>query len=135
MNNAAKILITPATLFYGIVPLIADLNPSHLFHADWTPHSKVHMAWLLAINSSIASFPLFLLWKRNEVIIAGLLGVCVIGGFWVAALTSQFYGGALADVGGIDRQILGLEGNALAFGILFVMLVTGLALKLKAVNV
>ena len=43
MNNAARILITLGTLLYGIAPLIADLNASHVLNPDWPPHSRLHM--------------------------------------------------------------------------------------------
>ena len=132
MNNAARILITLGTLLYGIAPLIADLNASHVLNPDWPPHSRLHMVWLLATNTSLAALSLFLVWKRGQVVMAGVLGVCVIGGFWVAAATLGFYGGALSDMGGIGTKILGLEGNAVAFGIGITLLAAGLVTEIKS---
>ena len=126
---ASKLLITIGTLIYGIAPLIADLNSTHLFHPDWTPHSRLHMAWLLTSNGSIAVLSLWLLWRKGQVALAGVLGLCVVGGFWVAAATQSIYGGALSDMGGIESKILGLDGNTFGFGLVAILLITGLVLN------
>jgi hypothetical protein len=51
-----KILITLATIFYGIMPVIADLSDSHLLNPSWMPHAKFHLVWLLSTNSLFALF-------------------------------------------------------------------------------
>ena len=124
-----KILITIATLIYGIAPLFADLNTSHVFHPEWTPHARFHMVWLLATNSSLAALAMWLLWYRSQLIPAAILGIFVVGGFWVSTLTKPLYDGALGDQGGVDVKMLGLDANALAFGVVLVLLVAGLALS------
>ncbi len=125
---AAKILITVATLFYGLAPLVADLNDTHVFHPGWTPHARLHMVWLLGTNSSIALLSLYLLWARSQVVLSAVLGVCVMLGFWIAVLSRQTYGGALNDVGGITTTILGIEANALAFSFVVILLIVGIVL-------
>ena len=131
----AKLLITIATLIYGVAPLFADLNSTHVFHPEWTPHAKLHMVWLLGTNSSIATLSLWLIWNRDQELLAGILGFCVVGGFWIAASTQPLYGGALTDMGGIEINLLGLEGNVIAFGIVVVLLSIGLLMRTRTDDV
>lgn len=128
----AKLFITIATLIYGIAPLFADLNSTHVFHPEWTAHSKLHMVWLLGTNSSIAALGLWLIWHRGQELLAGILGLCVVGGFWIAAGTQGLYGGALTDSGGIETRFLGFEGNAIAFGIVVVLLFIGMFIRSRS---
>lgn len=100
MKTLSKLLITLAILSYGVVPLLADLNATHLFHPDWTPHARLHAAWLLASCSAIGLVALYLTWMKDQAELGGVLSICVLGGFWVATLSSSFYGGSLADTGG-----------------------------------
>ena len=129
---SSKIIITIATLLYGVVPLVADLNATHVLHAEWTPHSRLHMVWLLGTNTSIAVLALWLLWGQKQLVLSAVLGLCVMTGFWIAVATRGLYGGTLADVGGIETRIMGLEGNSLLFGLIVVMLVTALTLRPKS---
>ena len=125
----SKILITLGTIVYGVLPPLADLTPTHVGHPDWTPHSKVHMVWLLATGSSIAVVSLYLLWVKKQTVLAAVLGMCVLGGFWVAAATKDLYGGAFTDIGGIDSKILGLDANAFVFGVGVLLVVSGLVFR------
>jgi hypothetical protein len=131
---SSKILITLATLLYGIAPLIADLNTTHVLHPEWTPHSRLHMVWLLGTNTSIAALALWLLWVRKELVLSAVLGLCVMTGFWIAVATRRLYGGTLADMGGIETRMLGFDGNSLLFGLIVVMLTAALVLKPKSTN-
>ena len=124
---ASKILITVATLLYGIAPLFADLNATHVVHPDWTPHSRVHMVWLLGTNSSIAVLALWLIWAKAQTVLAAVLGLTVMAGFWIAVATAPFYGGALFDNDGIERTIMGIEGNVFLFSIIVILLLAGIA--------
>ena len=131
----AKLLITIATLIYGVAPMFADLNSTHVFHPEWTAHSKLHMGWLLGTNSSIAALSLWLIWNKGQELLTGILGFCVVGGFWIAAGTQDLYGGALSDPGGIETNILGLEGNVIAFGFVVVLLSIGLLMRTRTDDV
>lgn len=127
-----RLLMTLATLMYGIIPLFVDLAESHVFHPDWTPHSRMHMVWLLGTNSSLALVALYFLWLHREnatlgTRLAGVLGLCVYGGFMLSAATSSLYGGALTDKGGIP-PIMGMDANILGFSVALVILLAGWAL-------
>lgn len=128
---ASKILLTLGTLIYCIAPLFADLNASHVHHPEWTPHARLHMVWLLSVSFSIGALALYQIWVKGNELLAGTLGLIILGGFWVAALTKDSYGGALADEGGIERLIMGLNGNAFGFGVATVLIVAGLLLRFR----
>ena len=125
----SKILITLATLLYGIAPLFADLNVTHVLNPEWTPHSRVHMVWLLGTNSIVAALALWLLWFRAQLVLSATLGLCVMAGFWIAVVTRPLYGGALSDARGINANILGVEGNVFVFGVITIMLTAGIVMK------
>ena len=127
-----RVLMSLATLVYGVIPPIVDLTETHVFHPDWTPHSRLHMVWLLGTNSAIAVLALYLLWfhKANRafgVRLAGTLGLCVYGGFWLSASTASLYGGAVSDKGGVP-PIMGIDANVLVFSIALLVLLVGWAL-------
>ncbi len=118
--HSARILVTIVSLVYGVLPLLADLSPTHVLHPDWPPHARFHTVWLLATNTSVAGCALWLLWRSRlalglRVRLSGALGVCVLGGFCVAALTTRLYGGALSDPEGGVPTLFGLDVNLLVF--------------------
>ena len=124
-----RVLMTLATLIYGVLPPFVDLTDTHVFHPEWTPHSRLHMVWLLGTNSAIALVALYFLWFHKAysafgVRLAGILGLCVFGGFWLSATTISFYGGALSDKGGVP-PILGMDANILIFSLALFMLLAG----------
>ena len=125
----ARILITIATLVYGIAPLLADLNATHVFHPEWTPHARLHLVWMLGSNFCIAALAIWLLWFRAQPVLAAVLGLCVTGGFWIAIATRSLYGGALSDFGSDVGKSLFMEGNALVFGAIVILLIAGIALE------
>ena len=79
------------------MPVIADLSDSHLLNPSWMPHARFHLAWLLSTNSLLALYALNLIWRVVKVLQAGLIGIFVMSGFWVAALTRKLYGGPFVD--------------------------------------
>ena len=112
--------------FLGIAPLLADLNASHSVNPDWPPHARLHLVWLITTNALIIGFALWTLWRGPAVDwarfrLAALLSALVLAGFFVAGLTQPFYGGSLADAGGVrpllggavDANLAGFTGMAL----------------------
>lgn len=135
MLVVARILLTIAALQYGVVPLIVDLGPSHVFHEHWPPHARFHMVWLLTLATSIAAFTVWLVWwkSRNEIRylhLACMPGFIVLGSFFAATMLMQNYGGALADSA---HQILiaGVDGNLFAFSTALILQIAGTALALS----
>ncbi len=124
-----RVLMTLATLMYGLIPPFVDLTETHVFHQDWTPHSRMHMVWLLGTNSTLAVVALFFLWRYREnsalgVRLAGVLGLCVYGGFMLSASTTSLYGGSLSDKGGVP-PVLGIDAKILAFSLGLLVLLLG----------
>ena len=132
ISKPARVLITDATIWYGFVPLMADLNPSHLFNPNWTPHARMHLTWLLSTNFLLAMYALYLVWGAKEVLRAGLLGLCVVGVFWVATLTRDLYGGMLVDPDLSADFIIGLNPNIIANTLLLLLLGIGVFLQSRA---
>jgi lipopolysaccharide export LptBFGC system permease protein LptF len=56
--------------------------------------------------------------------LAGILGLCVYGGFWLSALTVSLYGGALSDKGGVP-PIMGMDTNVVVFLAAVLILLAG----------
>jgi hypothetical protein len=130
-----RVIMTLATLMYGIVPPFVDLTETHVFHPDWTPHSRMHMVWLLGTNTAIAMVALYFLWAKEfrftlGVRITGVLGLCVYGGFMLGAFTAPLYGGSLSDVNGVP-PIMGMDANILFFSLALLLLVAGWLLASK----
>lgn len=124
-----QILMTLATLTYGVIPPFVDLSETHVFHPEWTSHSRMHMVWLLGTNSAVAFLALYFLWfhKANRTFgirLAGILGLCVYAGFWLSASTASLYGGALSDKGGVP-PLMGMDANVVVFGFAAFVLMVG----------
>jgi hypothetical protein len=130
-----RIIMTIATMMYGIVPPLVDLTETHVFHPDWTPHARMHMVWLLGTNTSIAMVALYVLWLHQTSLIlrvrlAGVLGLCVYGGFILSASTTSLYDGSLSDAGGVP-PIIGMDANILVFSLALLLLLAGWLLASK----
>ncbi len=124
--NISRWLITIATVVYGLIPPLVDLDQTHVFHSDWTPHARLHAVWQLGTNSGLALLALYLMWpKRNNDLlrtrIAGLIGLLVYGGFFVSALTRQLFGGELAAQQGASSTFMELYGNVIVFAPMIIL--------------
>ncbi|MEL6830322.1 MAG: DUF6640 family protein [Pseudomonadota bacterium] len=124
-----KILITIATVIYGVVPAIADVNETHLLNPEWSPHARVHGAWFLFFGWSMAMMSLFFLWVKDWIYIPCFVGLMFASGFWVAFLLAPLYGGSLTDPNGIEAKVLGLDGNVFTFSLVSAVLLSTLAWK------
>jgi hypothetical protein len=129
------LLMTVATLVYGIIPPLVDLTETHVFHHDWTPHSRMHMVWLLGTNSLISITSLYFLWLHKSdrlfgVRLAGILGICVYSGFWLSAASMSLYNGSLSDKLGVPT-FMGIDGNVITFSLALLILLSGWYLARK----
>ena len=126
---AGRVLMTFCTVGYGFLPPLVDLGRTHVQHPDWTPHSRMHMVWLLSTNFGVSVVAFYLLWFHGAratqgVRVAGLLRMCVYGGFLLAASTAPLYGGALSDRGGVP-PVSGMDLNVLVFSLSLLILLAG----------
>ena len=132
----SRLLITIATLVYGVIPLLVDISDTHAFHPEWPPHARFHMVWLLGTNSTLAILALYLMWVSNletaiRIRIAGIIGLCVYGGFVISAVTKKLYGGALVDPTGGVPPVMGMDANLLVFLPMLGLVLLGLWLASK----
>jgi len=123
-----KILITISTIIYGFVPLFVDLNKTHATNPLWTGHARFHVVWQVMITFCMAILALYFLWVRHyeteNLVIAFILGLSVLGSFLLNVLLMKFYGGSLADKNGVSKTF-NINSNLLGFTIALTMLILG----------
>ena len=103
----------------GILPILVDVNASHLLNPDWDSHARVHEAWRLSTNFLVFSLGIYLLWSKNKEILAGLLSLCIHLGFVIAAILMPIYGGEPVGEGIPEPEILMVPFNVFFFGSMF----------------
>ncbi len=134
-NLLGRILMSVATAIAAFIPIVIDLSPTHVFNAAWPPHARLHEVWLLATGTLIALVALYLIWfyQNNRALgitLASVLMSCVLGGFFVAAVTAPLYGGTLIDPSTAHMMpnqdmALGIPANVFVFGLAFILLMIG----------
>lgn len=121
-----RVLLTIVALWLTIVPPLVDFTSSHVFHPEWTGHAKLHMVWLLGVNSGLGLLCLYLLWSSGpyealRMRLANLLCVMILGAFFLAAFTRGLYDGTMTDVGGVAELAPGVDANAAVFAVMLVL--------------
>ncbi len=118
-----KISITLSIILYAIVVPFLELNQTHVWNPDWTPHVRIHEVWQLITNSSIGALCLWLVWYKKETRLSALLSLLVMGGFLVAFLIKDAYGGSMKFLDGSEKTVLGINIGVLGFGVATLLLV------------
>ena len=118
-----KIAITFSVILYAIVVPFLDINETHVWNPDWTPHARIHEVWQLITNSSIGILCLWLVWYKKEVLLSTILSLIVMGGFLLAYFLKNGYGGSMKYLDGSEKTALGINLAVLGFGIAFFFLV------------
>ncbi|MDO6601841.1 hypothetical protein [Arenibacter palladensis] len=114
-------IITFSILLYAIVVPFLEINETHVFNPNWTPHVRIHEVWQLITNSGIGLLCLWLVWVKNEIKISGILSLLVTGGFLIAFMLQEFYGGSMKYLDGSEKTLLGINIGALGFGMAFIL--------------
>lgn len=127
-----KVLITICVLFYAIGSPIAEINASHVFNPDWTPHVRIHEVWQLITNSSLGLVVLWIIWVRNRVVLGGVISLVVLGSFIVAFMLQDFYGGSMRFLNGRENLIFGINFGIFVSCALVATLVLAVGLELKS---
>ena len=117
-----KYIITFSILLYAIVVPILEINETHVFNRDWTPHVRIHEVWQLITNSSIGVFSLWLVWFKNNTKTSAMLSLFITGGFLLAYSLQNFYGGSMKYLDGSEKTFLGINVGLLGFGLAFILL-------------
>lgn len=108
-----KVLISICVLVFALVVPMLEINESHVFNQEWTPHARFHEVWQLTTNISIGLLCLWLVWFRNQIRMASVLTIMVMGGVLFAHLIEGVYGGSILS-GNISKTVLGIETAAFA---------------------
>lgn len=130
-NHKTRSIITFSILLYAIVVPFLEINATHVFNPNWTPHVRIHEVWQLITNSGIGLFSIWLVWGKNETKISAILSLLVTGGFLVAFMLQEFYGGSMKYLDGSEKQLLGINIGVLGFGIAFILLLITIPIKKK----
>jgi hypothetical protein len=138
MSLLGKLLMSLSIVAYAVIPPIVDLTTdTHVFHADWMPHARMHTVWLLGVTSGVGLLALYLLWSPGSDVkfrtnIAAFLSIIVFGSFYVSAFTISFYGGSLSDMsGGVQKGPLGIDANLFTFTLAAILLLIGWGLNVR----
>ncbi|MDL5514289.1 hypothetical protein QSE00_20920 [Arenibacter sp. M-2] len=124
-------IITFSILLYAIVVPFLEINATHVFNPDWTPHAKIHEVWQLITNSSIGALCIWLVWVKNETMISGILSLLVTGGFLLAYVLQESYGGSMIFLDGSEKTLLGINIGVIGFGMAFIGLLFSLIFTKK----
>jgi hypothetical protein len=112
-----KLLITICLLLFGAAVPVLEINATHVFDPRWPPHARLHEVWQLATNSMIAAYCLWLTWWRGEVRLPALLTLLVTGGFFVAYLLRDGYGGSMVLSDGSEKLVFDVSIGVVGFGL------------------
>ncbi len=111
--------------FVLIVPQL-EISETHVFNPLWPGHARLHEVWQLATNVVLGLSCLWLAWFGDKVRAASLLGLLVTGGFLVAYVLRNSYGGSMRHTDGSELMAFGINSGVLT------MLAASVALTIVA---
>lgn len=113
----SRLLVTFGALVWGLGVPYLEINDTHVFNPDWTPHALIHEVWQLFTNTGLAGFAIWLAWARDEVIQGAIVGLFITGGFLAAFIIRNTYGGSMKYLDGSEKTVVGLNIGVLGFSI------------------
>ena len=117
-----------ALICAGLGPLLIDVGITHLQNPDWDAHARVHEVWRLSTNTFIAFLGLYLIWIMQKELLAALLSLCLLLGFWVSVLLMPFYDGLAVGQGVNELEPFGIPLNIISFAVVSIIQIAGLIL-------
>ncbi len=126
-----KSIITFSIILYAFAVPYLEINDTHVFNPNWTPHVRIHEVWQLITNTSIGLLCLWLVWKKKEYKISTILSMLITGGFLLAFTIQDTYGGSMKYLDGSEKTIAGVNIGVLGFGIAFALLFVSLIISLR----
>ena len=138
-NLIARILLTLATIGYGVITVKADFNRTHATNPLWTPHARFHVVWQITSYVGFGLIAFALIWapgpyRVERLYLAAGFAAVVYGAFFIALATMSVYGGRTYDENGYQPFTLNvgrprpMDVNVSAFSVMLVFLVAGAAL-------
>jgi len=125
----SRVALSLGAAIYGVVVPVLELNATHVWDPTWPAHARLHEVWQLATNSLFAAAALWLVWARRETRAPAAIAAIVTGGFFVAYVAREAYGGSMVLSNGVEKTIFG--ANLGVVGFLLVNALTGLALRME----
>jgi hypothetical protein len=124
----SKYFSSIALICAGIGPLLIDVGITHLQNPDWDAHARVHEVWRLSTNTFIAFLGLYLIWIMQKELLAAILSLCLLLGFWVSVLLMPFYDGLAIGQGVNELEPFGIPLNIISFAAVSIIQIAGLIL-------
>ena len=124
----SKYFTSIALICAGLGPLLIDVGITHLQNPDWDAHARVHEVWRLSTNTFIAFLGLYLIWIMQKELLAAILSLCLLLGFWVSVLLMPFYDGLAIGQGVNELEPLGIPLNIISFAAVSIIQIAGLIL-------
>ena len=124
----SKYFTSIALICAGLGPLLIDVGITHLQNPDWDAHARVHEVWRLSSHSFIAFLGLYLIWIMQKELLAALLSLCLLLGFWVSVFLMPFYDGLAVGQGVDELEPFGVPLNIISFAVVSIIQIAGLIL-------
>ena len=124
----SKYFTSIALICAGLGPLLIDVGITHLLNPDWDAHARVHEVWRLSSHSFIAFLGLYLIWIMQKELLAALLSLCLLLGFWVSVFLMPFYDGLAVGQGVDEFEPFGVPLNITSFAVVSIIQIAGLIL-------
>lgn len=124
----SKYFTSIALICAGLGPLLIDVGITHLLNPDWDAHARVHEVWRLSSNTFIALLGLYLIWIMQKELLAALLSLCLLLGFWVSVFLMPFYDGLAVGQGVDELESFGVPLNIISFAVVSIIQIAGLIL-------
>ena len=122
----SKYFTSIALICAGLGPLSIDVGITHLLNPDWDAHARVHEVWRLSTNTFIAFIGLYLIWIMQKELLAALLSLCLLLGFWVSVFLMPFYDGLAVGQGVDELEPFGVPINIISFAVVSIIQIVGL---------
>jgi hypothetical protein len=131
MPRTPRPLATLPSLVFLLIPglllPVMETNATHLFHPDWPPHARLHEAWQLITNATLAWAGIDIGLRDPASRVPHALGLAISGGFIAAWLLRGLYGGSMGGASTASLGIGGVDAAVIVMGIAAAMHALGLS--------
>jgi hypothetical protein len=88
-------ILSSIAVLTALSPYVADMNKTHMYNPNWSPHAKYHDAQTMLLGSLLGISSLYFLWRKRgsqqlQLQVATLLASL----FWLSQAGSIFFPGA-----------------------------------------
>ncbi|GMQ30701.1 hypothetical protein [Algoriphagus confluentis] len=112
-----NLAVSFSVILFAVVVPILELNETHVWNPDWTPHAKIHEVWQLITNCGIGVLCLYLAWLKGESRLSSILCLLVMGGFLLAFILKEGYGGSMRYLDGSEKTVFGINIGVFGYGL------------------